>query len=379
MKRIVRAAAAYLKKTDKLLIILCLALSSFGVAVIYSATRGVSSRSAAVQALGIGIGLVLMTAVSAFDPEVLFKLWKIYVPVCLLLMVLTYFFGYTPPGTDNKAWLRLPGGLLLQPSELLKLAFILTLSLHIQKLGEQVRTFKGVLGLIAHGAVPIVLVLLQRDWGNMLVFVFIFLFVCFAGGVQLRYFAAAFGAAAVAVPLLFFFVLKDYQKRRILAVYFPEIGRDFDFIYQQLMGKLSIGSGGFFGKGWLRGPRTGAAVVPEQRNDFILAALGEEFGFLGCFLVMLALLAILLRILYCSCRARDTAGKCVCVGVFAIILTQTLMNAGMALSLLPVIGVTLPFFSSGGTSVMVSFISIGIVLSAYNGREWHPYTNRIIR
>lgn len=361
------------------LVLLCVGLAAFGVAVIYSATHNNSNRHAVVQCLGIGIGLIAMILVSLIDYEVLLKLWKVFVPICVLLMAMTYIWGYAPAGTDNRAWLELPGGLLLQPSELLKLAFIYTLSLHIQTLGDKLKTVKGVLGLVAHAAVPIGLVLLQRDWGSMMIFVFIFLFIAFSAGVQLRYFVVAFGAAAVSVPLFWTYVLKTYQKKRILAVYFPELDPDYDYIYQQIMGKLSIGSGGFFGKGWLNGPRTQASIVPEQRNDFIIAALGEEFGFLGCLIVMILVFAILMRILNAARMSRDVSGKCVCVGVFAIIFAQTVINVGMTLSLVPVIGVTLPFFSSGGTSVMVSFISIGMVLGVYNRRERYVFFDKVIR
>jgi len=374
-----RGISEFVKKMDIALILLCVGLSAFGVAVIFSATHNSSNRHAIVQCLGIGIGVIAMIFISLIDYEALLKLWKVFVPVCVLLMVLTYIWGYAPAGTDNKAWLQLPGGLLLQPSELLKLAFIYTLSLHIQIIGEKIKTAKGVLGLVVHAAIPIGLVLLQRDWGSMIIFVFIFLLITFSAGVQLRYFAMAFGAATVSIPLLWAYVLKTYQKKRILAVYFPELDPDYDYIYQQVMGKLSIGSGGFFGTGWLNGPRTQASLVPEQRNDFIIAALGEEFGFLGCLIVMIILFAILMRILNAAKTSRDIAGKCICVGVFAIVLTQTIINVGMTLSLVPVIGVTLPFFSSGGTSVMVSFISMGMVLGVYNRRERYVFFDKVIR
>ena len=379
MNKAGRGISEFVKKVDIALILLCVGLSAFGVAVIFSATHNSSNRHAIVQCLGIGIGVITMILVSLIDYEVLLKLWKVFVPICVLLMVLTYVWGYAPTGTDNKAWLELPGGLLLQPSELLKLAFIYTLSLHIQTIGEKIKTPKGVLGLVVHAAIPIGLVLLQRDWGSMMIFIFIFVFITFSAGVQLRYFAMAFGAAAVSMPLLWTYVLKTYQKKRILAVYFPELDPDYDYIYQQIMGKLSIGSGGFFGTGFLNGPRTQASLVPEQRNDFIIAALGEEFGFLGCLIVMIILFAILMRILNAAKMSRDIAGKCICVGVFAIILTQTIINVGMTLSLVPVIGVTLPFFSSGGTSVMVSFISMGMVLGVYNRRERYVFFDKVIR
>jgi len=379
LSKIGGSISEFVKKVDMALILLCVGFSAFGVAVIYSATHNISTRHAVVQCLGILIGIAAMILVSVIDYEALLKLWKVYVPICVLLMVLTYIWGYAPSGTNNKAWLELPGGLLLQPSELLKLAFIYTLSLHIQTLGDKIKTVKGVLSLAVHAAVPIGLVLLQRDWGSMMIFVFIFLFITFSAGVQLRYFAIALGAAAVSLPLLWNFVLKTYQKKRILAVYFPELDPDYDYIYQQVMGKLSIGSGGFFGTGWLKGPRTQASLVPEQRNDFIMAALGEEFGFFGCLIVMIILFAILMRILNAAKTSRDISGKCICVGVFAIILTQTVINVGMTLSLVPVIGVTLPFFSSGGTSVMVSFISVGMVLGVYNRRERYVFFDKVIR
>jgi len=370
----------FVQSLDLWLIVLCVGLAAFGLMIIFSATHNTSLRYTVVQGAGIAMGVCAMVAVSLFDYRTLASLWKIYMPFAVLLMVLTFFFGITPQGTDNKAWLEIPFvGVTIQPSELLKLAYIFTFSKHIERLGKNIETFKGVLSLAAHALAVTGMVVVQQDWGSAMVFVFITLTMMFVGGVQLRYFAILLGGVAAAVPLLWTVILKGYQKMRILSVYFPELDTTGDWVYQQKQGKISIGSGGLWGRGWLEGPRTQSVKVPAQHNDFILSALGEEFGFIGCFAVLLVLALILLRIMHAANTSSDVMGRCICMGVFGIILFQTIINVGMVLSLLPVVGVTLPFFSSGGTSVVVSFLSIGMVLSVYRTRERYVFGKMLVR
>lgn len=383
------AAAVTKKKAGKIrnfifsldlwLVLACVVLAGFGLMVIFSATHNTSSRYAIVQAAGICIGFVAMIVVSLFDYRTLTSLWKIYMPIAVLLMILTFFFGITPAGTDNKAWLEIPLiGVTIQPSELLKLAYIFTFSKHISLLGRNIATFKGVITLAAHALAVTSMVILQQDWGSAMVFVFITLVMMFVGGVQLRYFAILGGGVVAMIPILWNFILKGYQKMRILSVYFPELDTTGDWTYQQVQGKISIGSGGLWGRGWLNGPRTQSVKVPAQHNDFILSALGEEFGFIGCLAVLLLLMLVLMRILNAAGTSKDVLGRCICMGVFGIILFQTVINVGMVLSLLPVVGVTLPFFSSGGTSVVVSFLSMGMVLSVYRTRERYVFSGTLV-
>ena len=191
----------------------------------------------------------------------------------------------------------------------------------------------------------------------------IFLFMMFAAGIKLRYFLITGGAVLAAAPLVWF-ALNDYQRNRILSIFNP--AADIQGIgYQQYYGGISIGSGGFTGYGLFNGPGVQNGTVPKAYNDFIFTVAGEELGFLGCLAIILLISAICIRALRVSYMARDKMGSMICVGVFAMIAVQSMVNIGMCLSLLPVIGITLPFFSAGGTSIVALYLGVGLVLSVY--------------
>ena len=159
------------------------------------------------------------------------------------------------------------------------------------------------------------------------------------------------------------FMLSKYQKDRFLALIKPD---EFpDEAYQQLMGKNALGSGGFFGQGLFKGAYTQAGLVPEAKNDMIFTAIGEETGFFGCFVALLLLLFIVLKIIKTGKEARDFSAQLACYGIAVMIASQVLINVGMCLMILPVIGITLPFFSAGGSSTLCLYIGIGLVFSIY--------------
>ncbi|HIZ16308.1 MAG TPA: FtsW/RodA/SpoVE family cell cycle protein [Firmicutes bacterium] len=366
MSKIFGKIADYIRETDKQFFILCIAASLYGSLLVLSASRAIGqTRQFFVQLLGIAIGIIAAIIISNFDYKTFGKRWYIIAGLCIFLFVFTYFFGYTPSGTDNKAWIELPGGMSLQPSEIIKVCFIITFAYHVYRLGDNVSKLTNVLLLCVHGAVPILLVhFLQGDDGTALMFAGIFLFMMFAAGIKLRYFLITGGAALAAAPFAWFFVLSDYQRSRILSIFNP--AADIQGIgYQQYYGGISIGSGGLAGYGLFNGPSVQNGTVPKAYNDFIFTVAGEELGFLGCLAIILLISAICIRALRVSYMARDKMGSMICVGVFAMIAVQSMVNIGMCLSLLPVIGITLPFFSAGGTSVVALYLGVGLVLSVY--------------
>lgn len=370
MSKIFGKIADYIRETDKQFFILCIAASLYGSLLVLSATRAIGqTRQFFVQLAGIGIGVVAAIIISNFDYKTFGKRWYIIAGLCIFLFIFTYFFGYTPAGTDNKAWIELPGGMSLQPSEIIKACFIVTFAYHIYRLGDNVSKLTNVLLLCVHGAIPILLVhFLQGDDGTALIFAGIFLFMMFAAGIKLRYFLITGGAALAAAPFAWFFVLSDYQRNRILSIFNP--AADIQGIgYQQYYGGISIGSGGLTGYGLFNGPSVQNGTVPKAYNDFIFTVAGEELGFLGCLAIILLISAICIRALRVSYMARDKMGSMICVGVFAMIAVQSVINIGMCLSLLPVIGITLPFFSAGGTSIVALYLGVGLVLSVYMHRN----------
>ncbi len=370
MSKIFGKIADYIRETDKQFFILCIAASLYGSLLVLSASRAIGeTRQFFVQLLGIGIGVIAAIIISNFDYKTIGRRWYLIAALCAVFFVVTYFFGYAPSGTDNKAWLELPGGMSLQPSEIIKVCFIVTFSYHIYRLGDNVSKLTNVLLLCVHGAVPILLVhFLQGDDGTALMFAGIFLFMMFAAGIKLRYFLITGGAAIAASPLVWFVVLNDYQRNRIISVFNP--AADIQGIgYQQYYGRISIGSGGLTGYGLFNGPGVQNGTVPKAYNDFIFTVAGEELGFLGCLAIIVLISAICIRALRVSYMARDKMGSMICVGVFAMIAVQSVINIGMCLSLLPVIGITLPFFSAGGTSMVALYLGVGLVLSVYMHRN----------
>ncbi len=361
MNRFLSAIADYIRECDKLLVALCCAASIFGSIAVLSAG---TIRQFTMQILGFLMGLVVALILSKVDYGVYKKLWPLAVIVGLVPVILTFFIGFAPDGTDDRAWLMLPGNISFQPAEFLKIIFIITFSLHLAAVQEKLNKFYNVLLLCVHGAFPIVLIHIQGDDGTAIVFFIMFLAMLFAAGLKLRYFIIAFVGALIAIPLIYFYILNDDQRTRILSMFDMEA----DLLgsgWQQWRGRIALANGGFGGKGLFDGDLVQSDGIPEGYNDFIITAIGEELGFIGCMLVFALLLAICLRALVVSHKARDKYGSYLCVGVFSMLAAQIIINAGMCISWLPVIGVTLPFFSAGGTSLLCLFCGIGLVLSVY--------------
>lgn len=361
----------FLKETDLWMMLFCMLTSVFGIMSVFSATihdleKGeFISRDAIVMIIAVAVGIIACLFISAIDYEVILKLWPIVIGVSGLLMVLLFFVGTGPPERpDVKTWIEIPYiGIYFQPSELLKIAFIISLSVHLELIQGETDKILNILLLGVHGAIPILLVVLTGDMGSALVFIVMFVVMMFMAGIKLRYFAVAFLTVVAAMPIVWIKVFNDIQRNRFLAIINPEAYPD--IIYQQLRCKNAIGSGGWLGQGFLQGSYTQNGAVPEAQTDFILSVVGEEFGFLGCIALMLLLLFILLRTIKSARMANDNPGKMICIGVASMIGAQILINVGMCLMLLPCIGITLPFMSAGGSSNLCIYIAIGLVLSVY--------------
>ena len=203
----------------------------------------------------------------------------------------------------------------------------------------------------------------------------IMLLMLFAAGVKLRYFAIMGGVLAVAIPIYWFRFMDTWQKQRFYVIFddnYDPLGMG----WQQHQSKTAIANGGIFGQGLFNGEYTQSGAIPKGYNDCIFAAIGEELGLIGAFLVIMLLGGICLRCLLISRKARDKMGTIICIGVFAMFGGQAIINLGMCLGLLPVIGVTLPLFSAGGTSVLTLIMSLGLVLNVYAHRNKRKLTLR---
>ena len=367
MKKFWQNIADYIRETDKLLLLLCIIASLYGSMLIFSPT-GFKTVGVQLASMLIGVGVAII--ISLFDYSRLTKIYPVYIVATIALLVITYEIGYAPEGSDNRAWIRLPFDMSLQVSELIKIFMILTFAKHVSSIKpENINKFHNVLLLVIHGmAAPALVMAFQRDLGTASVMVVIFLSMLYMAGVKLRYFLIGLSILAVASPVVWFYGLSDFQRQRFAIIFDLESSAE-NFGYQQLQSIKAIGSGGIFGQGYLNGAKTQINAVPKAHNDFILSVAGEELGLIGCLLVFVILIAILARILYVSTVSKDMTGKIICAGTFGMLAAQLLINTGMVLSLLPVIGVTLPFFSAGGSSLVCLFMSIGLVVSVYKNRH----------
>ncbi len=362
------------KETDWLTIIPCLLASAFGILMVHSATlykltsEVLISRDTKVMIIAAGIGIVLGIIVSFIDYDIITRLWPLVAVVSLGLMFSLFIWGEgTEERPDAICWLEI-GSFNFQPSELVKIGFIITFSVHINTVKEDISSIKNVLLLCIHAVIPAGLVILTDDLGSALVFIIIFLVMMFIAGLSIKYFLVAAVACIAAVPVLWFSFLSSFHKNRILAIYYPKALDQKvyeDIIYQQQRGLYALGSGKFTGHGLFNGPLTQDHEIPVNESDMLFTTIGEELGFLGCLLTLVIISVIVLRAIYNGRTARTSLGSLLCYGTAAMIIAQSIINIGMCLQLLPSIGITLPFFSSGGSSNLCIYLGIGLIMSVY--------------
>lgn len=360
----------FLKGTDFFTLITAIIASCYGLTLVYSATyssltdgRVISSdvRSMLVSVIG---GLIIALAVSNIDYEIISKLWPVIAAGCVGLMIFTFFFGVAPESRpDAKSWIDLKI-FYFQPSELLKVGFIISFSYHLDLVRDKINKIKTIIPLVIHGAVPVGLVLLTGDAGSALIFLVMFIGMLFFARVNIGYFIAGICAIIVGFAIAWRSgIINGIQRQRIVALFFPDQFKD--AMYQQTNGKIAMGSGGLLGQGFLQGDMTQSGAVPENQNDMILSVAGEEFGFVGALFVLLLLFFLVLRVLKIAMSARDNVGYLMCSGIAVMLFAQVIVNVGMELSLLPCIGITLPLFSAGGSSSLCIYLALGIEFSVY--------------
>lgn len=344
-----------------------------GVLLIYSiAASGVSESENIgdsywyTQLVSMILGFVCSIIFSRIDYRKLVKLWWIFAPLALAVVALTFTsLGIKRDGADDRAWIRV-FGVSLQPSEIMKIAFILTFSYHLSKVEEDMNKPLHMLLLLLHGMIPVGIVAIQGDYGTAIVFAAILGFMLISANISWKYILAAPFVIAAAIAIMWFNFLDSFHKERILILFNP--GTDPENIeYQQDLGLAAIQSGGVFGKGLFAGQNE-YIYVPELHNDFIFAHAGQVFGFVGTIGILIILSYICLKVFSNSRTARDRLGRFICMGAFGMFFTHCLMNIGMVLKAAPVIGVPLPFISGGGTAMVSMYTIIGLVLSTYSYR-----------
>ncbi len=362
VKKIAALIKKYFDNLDKLLLFAVCLCTVLGIVLIYSlADSGTVVHSVYKTQVGsMIIGLIICIFISCFDYKDFAKLWFLYVPVALVPVLLTFTkLGVGVEGTDDVAWLKL-GPLTFQPAELLKIAFLLSFSYHLYKVKDDINNLINIILLCIHAGLPIALIMKQGDHGTALVFIMMFVIMMYSAGLSLIYIIPAILAVPVVGYFAWQYALGDVQKERIMILFNP--GTDPEGLeWQQDLGLSSLTSGNIFGNGLFG---NGKSNVPEIYNDFIFAYVGYVFGFVGCLALIVVLAFICIKLIADSLVARDELGRNICIGAFSIIFTHCVLNIGMVLKVLPVIGIPLPFVSAGGTALVSMYIVIGIVLSA---------------
>lgn len=360
----------FLQQADLLLLTLCLISTGYGIVLITSATRYTDSyRNVLVQSAATVLGLCAYIFLSMVDVEDLVRRWKwILVFNIGFICLLRTPFGFSD-NTGNRAWLKFPGiPFSIQPAEVVKITFILLLAKQLEWVWQErreLRSFRAVLPPTAHLVFMMGLIyVISSDMGSALVYAFVFICMVLAAGAAWRWFALGIGGGAAGVFAMYKLgLIPGYMIKRFHAIFdhsFDPLGAG----WQQTRSLLAIGSGQMFGQGLFNGSQTQSlddSSLPERHTDFIFSVAGEELGFVGCMLIILLLTAIILRCLQVARYARTPFATYVCVGMAAMLIFQTVENIGMCLFVMPVIGLTLPFFSYGGSSIVTLYTAMGIV------------------
>lgn len=371
MKSILNYLGGYFRHVDKILPIICIGLTVFDVLLIntmsYDNIGFVDSGTAKTQLIAGILGVGTAFAISLIDYKFISKVWFIYAPIAIILQLLLFVPGLGIKRDDDLAWLDLKF-ITIQPSEILKFAFILTLATHISKLGEKINSPKHLLLVCVHGLAPVALIIKQGDAGSALVFLFIFICMLFMAGISWKYLLA--GAAAVP-PVLYVawnYIMKNHHRKRFLVLFDKQMQEEerLGLYFQQYNGTIALGSGQLKGLGFDADNYTS---TPYIWNDSIFSYIGMTLGFIGCMCVVIALAALCLNLLSNASGAQDMLGKLICVGVFAMVFFHCVINIGMVLSVMPVIGIPLPFISQGGTAMIMMHATMGLVLSVTAHRE----------
>lgn len=349
---------------DPLLLLMLLLLMGGGLFVLYS---GADRNIEVVKAQGIrfGVALVVMFVFAQLDPAV-FRRWTPWLYAAGMAgLVAVLLVGVGAKGAQR--WLAIPGLPRFQPSEIMKLVVPMMAAWYLSRHYLPPRLSRIAVGLVIV-LVPMALIVQQPDLGTSLLVGMAGIFVVFFAGMSWKLISAFFALVSVSAPMMWFFVMRDYQKQRVLTLLDPQsdpLGAGWNIIQS----KTAIGSGGMDGKGWLQGTQSHLEFLPESHTDFIVAVLAEEFGFIGMLLLMTLYFLIILRCLYIAVTAQDSFSRLLAGALTMTFFIYIFVNVGMVSGLLPVVGVPLPLVSYGGTSGVTLMAAFGVLMSIHTHRR----------
>ena len=371
MRRFLDELKNFWKKGDIVLLVLCLLVSAFGLIAIASATNAPKFdfnglRYLIIQTAATLLGVIAYIMVSSIDIEVMSERrnWLVIFNTLLLLMLIP--FG-TDNNTGNRSWLDIPGfPVMIQPAEICKITYVVIMASVMSAYQSRVSSPKAVFHMVFHLMLVVGLnMVLSGDAGVSLIFVFIFIGMAFTGGVSLFWFGLAIALIVVAWPILWE-VMGKYQQERILVLIDPTFdAQGIGARYHYKINLLSLTGGGLTGQGLFSGNRTQAGLLFAQHTDYIFSSMGEELGFFGCLLIMAMEFALVARCIYVGTKCQDYMRRLVCFGAAAALIFQIMINIGMCIGSMPVIGLTLPLISYGGSSIISIYAMLGLVSGAH--------------
>ncbi len=363
MYRFLQEFKNFFRKGDMVLLLLCLMITSFGVVMISSATNHMgNTRFIVIQVAAAGLGVLMYAMVSSIDADFWAEHRVGLVVFNTLLLLLLIPFG-TDNNTGNRSWLDIPlVPVDIQPAEICKITYVLIMASVMTEHKSNRSTIPAIAHMVLHLGLLVGLnMVLSKDAGVSLIFVFIFIGMTFAGGVSLIWFLLAGGSIVAAWPIIWD-MLADHQKNRLLILVDPTVDpQGLDERFHSKRSLLSLTGGGTSGQGLYEGIRTQAGALPAQHTDYIFSAIGEELGFIGCALILIAELLVIARCIQVGNRSNDYMRRMICYGAAAALIFQVTSNVGMCIGMTPVIGLTLPFVSYGGSSILTLYAMLGLV------------------
>ena len=368
MRKIWNGLTEFYRRGDLLLLFLCVVTTVFGIVMIASATRySSSSRYLIVQIASLILGVILYIAVSLLDIEIVAEHRELLLAFNVLFMSTLLIWG-VEGNTGNRAWLDLPVlPVNIQPAELCKITFVIALAKTMSNNRAKLSSVKSVASIVLQTVMMMgLIVVISRDAGSAIVFLFIFLVVAYAGGVRAWWFLAGFALAAAAFPILWKYFVRGDQKDRILMFFDETIdpnGKGVRWDTNRSIAMLS--GGGISGQGLFHGSMLQNHAIAAQHTDFIFSAIGEELGILGCLFTLLLLSAIVARCVHVGLKTPNYMNRLICIGIAAMLIFQILINVGMCIGVAPVVGLTLPFVSYGGSSIVTLYLAMGLVSSIH--------------
>lgn len=350
---------------DGWLLLILLLLAAGSLFVLYSAS-GKHWDLLVKQASSFGLGLGAMIVIAQFEPRFMARWVPLGYVVGVSLLMVVEIMGHTAMGATR--WINIPGVIRFQPSEFMKIIMPATIAWYLSRHNLPPKLKHLVISLVLI-VVPFVLILKQPDLGTAMLILASGAFVLFMAGLQWHWILGAVTAVVPVAVAMWYFVLHDYQKQRVLTFLDPEsdpLGTGWNIIQS----KAAIGSGGVFGKGWLLGTQSHLDFLPESHTDFIIAVLSEEFGLVGVCLLLLVYLLLIGRGLVITAQAQTLFGKLLAGSLTMTFFVYVFVNIGMVSGLLPVVGVPLPFISYGGTHLVTLLSGFGVLMAIHTHRKW---------